>query len=121
VNTAKFAAKPETISKTIYSIDSISKNISAANNGITDVNSSLTSIDKKVPAIPDSLIDNTENIVIKMDCFESEISKLLAKRFLFLRFIFANPGKSFKECAKKFASKDLRKNKIMLGHFQVIQ
>lgn len=91
---------PEKINKTMDSVESISKNISAANSGIAEVNSSLTSIDNKVPLISESLVENTENLVLKLDCLGSEISKLISKKFLILRLVFANPGKSFKICTK---------------------
>ncbi len=95
----------ETIDKSINrvnkTISKVTKNIATANILISGTNENLDSINTKVPPIPLSLVKNTEKLVIKTDCFESEISKLLSKRAVFLRLIFGSPGKSFKNCVKK--------------------
>lgn len=76
------------------------KNIAIASGLITEANGNLCSINSKVPPIPPSLVENAEKLVIKTDCFESELSKLLSKSHVMLRLIFGNPGKSFNDCAK---------------------
>ena len=105
---------PENIKKTMNSIEDMNKNMDAindlmpeatknmgqANELITEANSTLGSINTKLPPIPESLVDNAEKLIIKTDCFETEISKLLSKRGMLLRLLFGNPGHSFKNCAK---------------------
>ncbi len=104
---------PETIQKTIDNIElmnehmgqametlpNINKTLSEANVLLSNSNENLSSINTKVPAVPPSLIENAESLLIKTDCFETEVSKMLSKRALFLRFFFGNPGKSFEKCS----------------------
>lgn len=64
---------------------------------VAEGNKEMSTFNKKIPP---SLLENAEKLVLKTDCFESEMSKLLSKRNLLLRLIFGHPGKSFKACAK---------------------
>lgn len=91
----------ENLSKVSGSIPEVTKNLAMTNNLLTDTNYDLCSINNKVPPIPPSFIENAEKLVVKTDCFESEISKILTKRWLILKLIFGKPGKSFKNCVKK--------------------
>lgn len=78
----------------------VNKNLDCVNTLLQDANSNLCTINTKVPTIPQSLVENAETLVVKTNCLESELSKILSKRFLIPRLIFGNPGKSFKTCAK---------------------
>lgn len=91
----------ENLIKVSESIPDVTKSLTTTNNLLTDTNYDLCSINNKVPPIPPSFVENAEKLVIKTDCFESEISKILTKRWLILKLIFGNPGKSFKNCVKK--------------------
>lgn len=91
----------ENMEKMSKAMPEMTSNVSTANKLLCDTNCNLCAINTKVPPIPQSLVDNAEELVVKTNCFESEISKLISKRFLFLRLMFANPGKSFKVCEKK--------------------
>lgn len=105
---------PETINKTMEDIGSITestakvsqtlphvdKNLDCVNVLLTDTNCNLCNINTKIPEIPQSLVDNAEELVVKTSCFERELSRMLSKRFLILRLVFGNPGKCFKTCAK---------------------
>lgn len=77
------------------------KNMAIASTLITEANGNLSAINSKVPPIPPSLVENAEKLIIKTDCMESELSKLLSKRGALLRLMFGNPAKSFRVCAKK--------------------
>lgn len=110
---------PESIKKTLDKIETMNesmdkvsklmpdatKNMAIANTLITEANRNLNTINTKVPPIPPSLVDNAEKLIVKTDCFESEISKLISKRNVILRLIFGNPGKSFNVCARKGCTK----------------
>lgn len=78
----------------------VNKNLDCVNTLLTDANCNLCTINTKVPPIPQSLVENAETLVVKTNCFETELSKILSKRFLLLRLIFGNPGKSFNKCSK---------------------
>jgi len=45
-----------------------------------------------------SLIQNTDNAFIKVNCVSSELSKSLSKGFLIPRMLFGNPGKNLGKC-----------------------
>lgn len=106
---------PESIEKTMQNIETMNEHMDKINQAIPEVNqsvkttnvllgdtnSNLCSINKKVPEIPQSLVKNADKLLVRTDCVESELSKILSKRFLLLRLMFANPGKSFKNCVKK--------------------
>lgn len=110
---------PKTFKKTINSLQSLTtsldkasllipdatKNIGVVDEHITNLNSNLGSINEKVPQIPQSLVDSAQSLMTKTECFENEISKLISKKFLFLRLTFANPGKSFRVCTRKHCPK----------------
>ncbi len=105
---------PETISKSINTLDTMNTNISeviktipemnqnmsTANKLISDVNGNLSSINTKVPEVPSSLIKSAQQLIQKTDCFETELSKILSKRGVLLRFMFGSPGKSLKKCSQ---------------------
>lgn len=91
---------PEAINQAIGNIKSMDKNIAKVNQTLTDANNNLCIINTKVPTIPQSLVDDAENLVINTNCFENELTEVLSKRFLIPRFVFGNPGKSFKICTK---------------------
>lgn len=105
---------PESIDSTVSSVKSMStslsqvsqlmpetsKKLSSANDLLNDTNKNLVELNKKVPVIPPTLIHNTNKLLLKTDCFESEISKIMTERFLFLKFLFGTPGKSLKKCTK---------------------
>lgn len=79
----------------------MNQSILKSNSLLNESNNNLCSINKKVPEIPQSLVKNADKLIVRTDCFESEMSKILSKRFLIFRLIFGNPGKSFKNCSKK--------------------
>jgi len=120
INTA-----PENIKKTLNTIElmnkhmntvsevipEVTKNIAVANTAITEANGNLSAINSKVPPIPQSLVEKTEKLVTRTDCFETEISKVLSKRFAILRLVFGNPGKTFQTCAKCTPCKKARYEK----------
>lgn len=91
---------PETVNQAVSNIKSMNENIGKVNQTLTEANSNLCIINTKVPPIPQSLVKNTEKLVVKTNCFENELSKILSKRFSILRLMFGNPGKSFETCAK---------------------
>lgn len=105
---------PESIDATVCAVRSMSaslnqvsqlmpetsKKLSSANDILNDTNKNLAEINKKVPVIPPTLIHNTNKLLLKTDCFESEISKIMTERFLFLKFLFGTPGRSLKKCTK---------------------
>lgn len=105
---------PTTIKKTLNSIQDmnahidkvsdalpeINKNLGTTNNLLTDSNNNLCTINTKVPPIPQSLVEKAENLIMKTDCLETELSKVLSKRFLFLKLFFGRPGENMKTCAR---------------------
>lgn len=91
---------PKTINQTMSNLKSMNENIGEVRQILIDANYNLRTLNTKVPEIPQSLVDNAENLVIKTDCFESELSKTLSKRFLIPKLMFGNPGESFKNCAR---------------------
>lgn len=117
---------PESIKKTLNNIETMNehlvkvsgvipeatKNMATANGLISEANDTLGAINKKVPPIPPSLVENTEKLVVKTDCFETEISKLLSKRAALLRLVFGNPGQSFKNCSHRACSKEQKTRKL---------
>lgn len=96
---------PESIEKTIKNLESANKNITKANQNLPEMNKTvcktnsllsttncnLETINCKVPKIPSGLLE-------KADCLSNELIEMLNKRFLFFRFMFGNPGNSFKKC-----------------------
>lgn len=90
----------ESMGKVSQTLPDINKNLTSVNTLLTDSNCNLCTINTKIPTIPQSLVENAEQLVVKTNCFESELSKILSKRFLILRLMFGNPGKSFKTCAR---------------------
>jgi phospholipid/cholesterol/gamma-HCH transport system substrate-binding protein len=90
----------ESMSKVSGILPDVNKNLDNVNNLLTDSNANLCTINTKVPTIPQSLVENAETLVVKTNCLECELSKILSKRFLIPRLIFGNPGKSFRTCAK---------------------
>jgi len=103
---------PESINKTIKNLESVNKNIPKINENLTKTNSSLCvvnnnlgetncnleTINCKVPAIPPSLLENTDKTLKTVDCLTDELIEILNKRFLIFRFMFGKPGNSFKKC-----------------------
>lgn len=91
----------QNLDKVSQNIPEVTKSLTTTNSLLTNTNSNLSTINNKVPPVPPSLIENTEKLILKTDCFESEVSKMLTKKFLILKLIFGNPGKSFRNCVKK--------------------
>lgn len=93
-------AMTDSMSKVSEVLPYVNKNLDCVNTLLTDANGNLCTINTKVPTIPQSLVENAETLVVKTNCLECELSKILSKSFLIPRLIFGNPGKSFKTCAK---------------------
>lgn len=93
-------AMTDSMGKVSEVLPHVNKNLDCVNTLLQDANGNLCTINTKVPTIPQSLVENAETLVVKTNCLESELSKILSKRFLIPRLIFGNPGKSFKTCAK---------------------
>lgn len=105
---------PETISKTINSIEDMNTNMGKisktlpdttekmkqVNSQITEMNDNLCKINTKVPPIPQSLVDNAERLIVKGDCIATELSNTLSKRFLLFKLFFGRPGEKMKTCAR---------------------
>lgn len=103
---------PESINKTIKNLESLSEttpkinknlittnmNLSQVNNALGETNCNLKTINCKVPAIPPLLLENTDKTLKTVNCLTDELIEILNKRFLIFRFMFGNPGKSFKKC-----------------------
>lgn len=90
----------ESMGKVSQILPNVNQNLDCVNTLLTDSNNNLCTINKKVPTIPQSLVENAETLVVKTNCIECELSKILSQRFLLLRLMFGNPGQSFKTCAK---------------------
>lgn len=115
---------PESISQTLQNIETMNEHmdkmtelmpemnqsILKSNSLLTDSNSNLCSINNKVPEIPQSLVKNADKILVKTDCLETGLAKMMSERFLLLKLLFGKPGKSFNKCtegtceASKFAN-----------------
>lgn len=75
-------------------LPSVNSNLVSTNETLNDVNSNLGKINTKVPVVPQSLVSDAQQLVVKTSCIESELSNILSKRFLLLKLTFANPFKA---------------------------
>ena len=117
---------PETIGKTVKSLETLTENtpkisvglieanqnLSEANNNLHRVNKNiyntnsllcttncnLGTINCKVPVIPPSLLTNADKVLKTVDCLSNELIEILSKKFLVFRLMFGNPGSSLKKC-----------------------
>lgn len=95
----------ENLEKSVSMIPEINKstleannNINKANEGLCKANCNLEYINQKVPEIPEDLLTNADETLHTLKCWSNELRELLSKRFIFLRFMFGNPGKTLKKC-----------------------
>lgn len=83
-------------------LPSVNSTLNSTNSTLTEVNSNLDKINTKVPIVPQSLVTNAEQLVVKTTCIESELSNILSKRFLLLKLTFANPFKTLQIYAQNY-------------------
>lgn len=81
-------------------LPSVNSNLISTNETLNDVNSNLGKINTKVPIVPQSLVSDAQQLVVKTTCIESELSNILSKRFLLLKLTFANPFSTLQRYAQ---------------------
>lgn len=98
-NIEKMNTNVKTMTKILPSVNT---NLSSTNATLSDVNQNLGQINTKVPIVPQSLVSNAEQLVVKTTCIESELSNILSKRFLLIRLAFANPFSGLQRYAQTY-------------------
>jgi len=117
---------PGLLGNTVTSLQSVSQQLPAVNQSIKEVNGSIEDVDKsvegvnarlditnplfsetnqqlgclnpKIPVIPQELITQANITLKRYDCIGQSLSETASKDFLFFRFLFGRPGKSFENC-----------------------
>ena len=110
---------PASIRKTIESVNGINKNMETSNSfmpvlndkmktsnalmtginkNLDTTNRNLNTLNTKMPEIPDNMLINADESLKSLKCWSDELSEILSKRFVLLRFMFGNPGKPLKKC-----------------------
>lgn len=86
------------IVKTNTSIIRTNNTLCGTNANLYATNCNLGTLNSKIPQIPPELLNNTSEALETLNCVGNELSEILNKRFLLLRFLFGKPASSISKC-----------------------